>query len=253
MNYSSSNLELGNVYNKYISSSYNPNSQTLNMVNSLPQYSSANMNNLFLSNTPKTTQSYNKPKKHHIIVKPQEMITEPRYLIENVEQTPPPVKIKKSYKNPFNDENKDKILKKSRKVFDDIEIFKLVLSNYFLKIKRIQDKMMNDDFAKKFYEFRKRFYNSVDKTHDKLLETISKMREEFLIVKDNINNNLENNLIKCVHPNQKLQKTFKKYKKSVIKDANREELIIQKNTDKIIALASVIGDFDDEYESNNKK
>ena len=79
------------------------------------------------------------------------------------------------------------------------------------------------------------------------------MREEFLIVKDNINNNLENNLIKCVHPNQKLQKTFKKYKKSVIKDANREELIIQKNTDKIIALASVIGDFDDEYESNNKK
>ena len=252
MNYSSSNIELGNVYNKYISSSYNPNSQTLNIVNTLPQYSSANMNNLFLSNTPKTTQSYNIPKKKHIIVKPQEII-EPKYLIENIQKPPTPVKITKKYKINFNDENKEKILKKSRKIFDDIQIFKLVLSNYLLKIKKIQDKMMNDDFAKKFYEFRKRFYNSVDKTHDKLIETISKMREEFLIVKKNINNNLENNLIKCINPNQKLQKTFKKYKKSVIKDANREELIIQKNTDKIIALASVIGDFDDEYESNNKK
>ena len=252
MNYSSSNIELGNVYNKYISSSYNPNSQTLNIVNSLPQYSSTNINNLFLSNTPKITKSYNKQKKHHIIVKP-ERIYEPTTLIENIEQSPSPIKTKKSYKVTYDDDNKNKILQKSRKVFEDIEIFKLVLSNYFLKMKRIQDKMMNNDFPQKFYEFRKRFYNSIDKTHDTLLETLFKIREEFLIVKKNINNNLENNLIKCINPNQKLQKTFKKYKKNVIRDANREEFLIQKNTDKIIALASVIGDFDDEYENNNEK
>ena len=109
MNYSSSNIELGNVYNKYISSSYNPNSQTLNIVNSLPQYSTTNMNNLFLSNTPKITQSYNKQKKHHIIVKP-ERIYEPTTLIENVEQSPPPIKTKKSLKVTYDDDNKYKIL-----------------------------------------------------------------------------------------------------------------------------------------------
>ena len=171
MNYSSSNIELGNVYNKYISSSYNPNSQTLNIVNSLPQYSSTNINNLFLSNTPKITKSYNKQKKHHIIVKP-ERIYEPTTLIENIEQSPSPIKTKKSYKVTYDDDNKNKILQKSRKVFEGIEIFKLVLSNYFLKMKRIQDKMMNNDFPQKFYEFRKRFYNSIDKTHDTLLETL---------------------------------------------------------------------------------
>ena len=97
MNYSSSNIELGNVYNKYISSSYNPNSQTLNIVNTLPQYSSANMNNLFLSNTPKTTQSYNIPKKKHIIVKPQEII-EPKYLIEIFKNHQLQLKLQKNIK-----------------------------------------------------------------------------------------------------------------------------------------------------------
>ena len=75
--------------------------------------------------------------------------------------------------------NKEKLLIESDKVFDDIEMYGLVLTNDLLKLRRLQQLISRSDFSLQFIDFRKRLYYSIDKTGDKMIDIIKNMREAF--------------------------------------------------------------------------
>lgn len=244
--------EVRNIYNKYQSTSYNPNSPTLNMTHSLPQYSTINTNNLFLQPT-SISHSYIKPKNEHKIkIKPkyretideQEIIPDEPFYTEPTEK-----KIKKIFKSDFG--NRRELLAEAQDLIQELKEYDLIISNELLRLRRIQQRTSGNNFAKDFYDFKNRLYDSINKTHDKIIETIPLLKEEFVEVRNIINDKVKDKLSRTKRPNLKVVKAYNSAKKNFSTNLYNKEFLIKKNTDKIRGLAEMIGDFEDGDDNSN--
>ena len=205
MNTSYNNKDLANINNKYQMTKYDPNNLASLMNSSnLPQYVRPKYNPQdLLSASSASNNRYNAPRKfkrpeginpninipvnNNVFSPKQSNISTPKKS-SNKEQ---PMILKNLYKN-----HKAELLKESEKVFDDIELYGLVLTNSLLKIRRIQQKIEKNDFLKDFILFRKKLYKNVDKTGDNRIKTIKDLREDFKQVKKNLIEHLNNTIVK---------------------------------------------------------
>ena len=82
--------------------------------------------------------------------------------------------------------NRNKLLQESDKIFDDLELYGLVLTNDLLKIRRLQQKINKNDFTLEYNSFRKRLYTNIDNTGDKMVNSIKNITSEFESVNGSI-------------------------------------------------------------------
>lgn len=259
MNSSYKGNEIRLLNNKYQLSKYNPNSSALNMSSNLPQYMSSNTN--MLINNPSQARNTN------ILVRP---IPQNRNVFQsktstlldnnNNQQAAPtqnqiytPV-IQRNFTEPrLNISNKEELLRESEKIFDIIELYGLVVTNDLVKIKRLQQKISKDDFSLQFYEFRKRLYKNIDKTHDKMIDSVKRMKEEFLNTKKNVNENMKSKMRKVTKSGEKVQQIFNVYKNNTSEKMSGVEVMLNRNVDKIKSLATLICEFDEEEEESSSE
>ena len=128
---------------------------------------------------------------------------------------------------------KEKLIKESEKVFDDIELYGLVATNDLLKISRIQQKISKSDFSNEFIEFRKRIYKTIEKTGDQIIDVIKKMREEFNNVKLAINDNMRRKLRRNKAPSNLIDENFKELKDKLNTGVSNTENYVNNNCEKI--------------------
>ena len=128
---------------------------------------------------------------------------------------------------------KEKLIKESEKVFDDIELYGLVATNDLLKISRIQQKISKSDFSNEFIEFRKRIYKTIEKTGDQIKDVIKKMREEFNNVKLAINDNMRRKLRRNKAPSNLIDENFKELKDKLNTGVSNTENYVNNNCEKI--------------------
>lgn len=258
-NLSYNDNEMRMLNNKYQMQKYDPNSQTLNNMNSLPQYMSTNMNNIMNSSQGRSGNILIRPQPQNRNVLQSQTSTllgsninqNPITIIPNDTFAPAPNARNLSARNLSDTQstafsNKELLLKESEKIFDEIELYGLVVTNDLVSIKRSQKKITKDDFSLQFYEFRKRLYKRIDKTHDKMIDTIKKMKEDFLTIKKKVNENMRSKLKKTKKQTERVHQQFNVFKNNVSQQASDTEVLLNRNIDKIKALASIIGEFDDE-------
>ena len=258
-NLSYNDNEMRMLNNKYQMQKYDPNSQTLNNMNSLPQYMSTNMNNIMNSSIGRSGNILIRPQPQNRNVLQSQTSTllgnninqNPITIIPNDTFAPAPNARNLSETQSTAFSNKELLLKESEKIFDEIELYGLVVTNDLVSIKRSQKKISKDDFSLQFYEFRKRLYKRIDKTHDKMIDTIKKMKEDFLTIKKNVNDNMRSKLKKTKKQTERVHQQFNVFKNNVSQQTSDTEVLLNRNIDKIKALASIIGEFDDDEESQS--
>ena len=131
---------------------------------------------------------------------------------------------------------KEKLIKESEKVFDDIELYGLVATNNLLKISRIQQKISKSDFSTEFIEFRKKLYKTIEKTGDQIIDVVKHMREEFTNVKLNINDNMRRKLRRNKGPSSEIEEHFNELKEQIQNGVNKTESYVNHNAEKIEAM-----------------
>ena len=206
MNSSYNNRDLANINNKYQMTKYDPNNLTSLMNSSnLPQYVRPKYNAQdLMSSSSLSNNRYNEPRKYK---RPEPILNSNNNMpIVNNNVFSPKQSNVSTPKKPLNKEpiilqnlyknHKEELLKESEKVFDDIELYGLILTNSLLKIRRIQQKIEKNEFLKDFILFRKKLYKNVDKTGDNRIKTIKDLREDFKQVKKNIIEHLNNSIVK---------------------------------------------------------
>ena len=156
--------DLQTLYNKYRMSSYYPNESMKSNINQ-PQYVPLSNHNLLLNT------SLN---------------------INNLNNMDNPLKNKNEYLQNIKpipnirERNRNKLLQESDKIFDDLELYGLVLTNDLLKIRRLQQKINKNDFTLEYNSFRKRLYTNIDNTGDKMVNSIKNITSEFESVNGSI-------------------------------------------------------------------
>ena len=137
-------------------------------------------------------------------------------------------------------------MKESEKIFDEIELYGLIVTNDLVAIKRSQKKISKEDFSLQFYEFRKRLYKRIDKTHDKMINNIKQMKEDFITIKKNVNDNMKVKLKKTKKQTERVHQQFNIFKNNISQQTSDTEVLLNRNIEKIKSLASIIGEFDDD-------
>ena len=156
--------DLQTLYNKYRMSSYYPNESKKSNINQ-PQYVPLSNHNLLLNtslninNLNNMDNPLNNKNEYLLNIKP----------IPNIRER-----------------NRQKLLQESDKIFDDLELYGLVLTNDLLKIRRLQQKINKNDFTLEYNSFRKRLYTNIDNTGDKMVNSIKNITSEFESVNGSI-------------------------------------------------------------------
>jgi methyl-accepting chemotaxis protein len=253
-NLSYNDNEMRVLNNKYQMQKYDPNSQTLNNINTLPQYLSANMSNIINPNQGRSGNILIRPTPQNRNVLQSQTST---LLGNNINQNPITVFPNDTLApapnaRNFNEtqstavSNKELLLKESEKIFDEIELYGLIVTNDLVAIKRSQKKISKEDFSLQFYEFRKRLYKRIDKTHDKMINNIKQMKEDFITIKKNVNDNMKVKLKKTKKQTERIHQRFNVFKNNISQQTSDTEVLLNRNIEKIKSLASIIGEFDDD-------
>ena len=157
--------DLQTLYNKYRMSSYYPNESMKSNINQ-PQYVPLNNHNLLLNtslninNIPNGMSNPLDNKNEYLLnIKP----------IPNIRER-----------------NRQKLLQESDKVFDDLEMYGLILTNDLLKIRRLQQKINKNDFTLEYNSFRKRLYTNIDTAGEKMVNSIKNITAEFESINESI-------------------------------------------------------------------
>ena len=157
--------DLQTLYNKYRMSSYYPNESMKSNVNQ-PQYVPLSNHNLLLNtslninNIPNGMSNPLDNKNEYLLnIKP----------IPNIRER-----------------NRQKLLQESDKVFDDLEMYGLILTNDLLKIRRLQQKINKNDFTLEYNSFRKRLYTNIDTAGEKMVNSIKNITAEFESINESI-------------------------------------------------------------------
>ena len=156
--------DLQTLYNKYRMSSYYPNESTKSNINQ-PQYVPLSNHNLLL-NTSLNINNLNNM---------DNPLNNKNEYLQNIKPIPN-----------IRERNRNKLLQESDKIFDDLELYGLVLTNDLLKIRRLQQKINKNDFTLEYNSFRKRLYTNIDNTGDKMVNSIKNITSEFESVNGSI-------------------------------------------------------------------
>ena len=176
--------DLQTLYNKYRMSSYYPN-DTMKSTQNQPQYTAIGSHNLLL-NSSLGIRNNNNPLENK----------------DNYIQNIKPI-------SSIAERNRQQLLKESDKVFDDLELYGLVLTNDLLKLRRLQQMTNKNDFSVEFSSFRKRLYINIDSVGDKMTNSIKNINSEFESANNTMLSYFKRNLSRNTELYSKLDTPFK--------------------------------------------
>ena len=205
--------DLQTLYNKYRMSSYYPN-ETMKSNQHQPQYTPIGGHNLLLStslnaNNNNNSNPLNNKSEYLSSIKP----------IPNIRER-----------------NRQKLLHEGDKLFDDLELYGLILTNDLLKIRRLQQKINKNDFTLEFNGFRKRLYVNIDYTGEKMVNSIKNIVSEFESVNGSILSYFKRILNRNTEFSSKLEFPLNNLKESTNNKANKLNKLFKQRADQIKTL-----------------
>ena len=203
--------ELETLYNKYRMSSYYPN-ETMKITNNQPQYTAIGGHNILANSSPNIYNNSN----------PLENKT-------NFIQTVKPIPN-------LAERNRQNLLKEGDKVFDDLELYGLVLTNDLLKLRRLQQMTNKNDFSLEFASFRKRLYINLDNITEKMFNSIKGINADFETTNNSILSYFKRNLRRNTEINSKLEMPLKDLTEGLNGKLTKINKLFQKRAERFKAL-----------------
>ena len=207
--------DLQTLYNKYRMSSYYPNESMKSNINQ-PQYVPLNNHNLLLNtslninNIPNGMSNPLDNKNEYLLnIKP----------IPNIRER-----------------NRQKLLQESDKVFDDLEMYGLILTNDLLKIRRLQQKINKNDFTLEYNSFRKRLYTNIDTAGEKMVNSIKNITAEFESINESILSYFKRVLNRNTEFSSKLEFPLNNLKESTNNKALKLDKLFKQRADQLKRL-----------------
>ena len=205
--------DLQTLYNKYRMSSYNPNESMKSNGLNQPQYIPLSNHNLLLNSSSNINNNINNP-----------LNNKNEYLL-NIKSIPN-----------IRERNRQKLLQEGDKLFDDLELYGLVLTNDLLKIRRLQQKINKNDFTLEFNGFRKRIYVNIDNTGGKMVNSIKNISSEFESVNGSIISYFKRILNRNTEFSSKLEFPLNNLKESTNSKAFKLNKLFKQRADQIKTL-----------------
>ena len=204
--------DLQTLYNKYRMSSYYP-SDTMKSTNQ-PQYTAIGSHNLLLNSSLNLQNNIN-----------NNPLENKNNFIQNIKPIPSVA-----------ERNRQKLLKESDKVFDDLELYGLVLTNDLLKLRRLQQMTNKNDFSVEFSSFRKRLYVDVDTVVDKMVNSLKNINSEFESANNSILSYFKRNLTRNTEINNRLDIPFKDLTEGINGKVNKMTDLFRKRAERFKTL-----------------
>ena len=201
--------DLETLYNKYRMSSYYP-SDTIKSQN-IPQYTA--IGNNLLVNSSIGLRNTNNPLENK----------------DNYIQTIKPIPS-------VAERNRQELLKESDKVFDDLELYGLVLTNDLLKLRRLQQMTNKNDFSVEFSSFRKRLYVNIDNIGEKMVNSIKNINAEFESVENSMKSYFKRNLSRNTEMNNRLDIPFRDLTEGINGQVNKMTDLFRKRAERFKTL-----------------
>jgi hypothetical protein len=205
--------DLQTLYNKYRMSSYYPN-ETMKSNQHQPQYTPIGGHNLLLSssvnaNNNNINNPLNNKSEYLSSIKP----------IPNIRER-----------------NRQKLLHEGDKLFDDLELYGLILTNDLLKIRRLQQKINKSDFSLEFNSFRKRLYVNIDFTGEKMVNSIKNISSEFESINGSILSYFKRVLNRNTEFSSKLEFPLNNLKESANNKVTKLNTLFKQRADQLKTL-----------------
>ena len=86
-----------------------------------------------------------------------------------------------------------------------------------------------------------------------MIDSVKRMKEEFLNTKKNVNENMKSKMRKVTKSGEKVQQIFNVYKNNTSEKMSGVEVMLNRNVDKIKSLATLICEFDEEEEESSSE
>ena len=207
--------DLQTLYNKYRMSSYYPDETMKSNINQ-QQYTPIGGHNLLLStslNMNNNINGLNNP-----------LNNKSQYLLN-----------KKPIPN-IRERNRQKLLQEGDKLFDNLELYGLVLTNDLLKIRRLQEKINKNDFTLEYNRFRKRLYVNIDNVGEKMLNSIKNINLEFESINGSIISYLKRVLNRNTEFSSKLEFPLNNLKESANNKVDKLNTIFKQRADQLKTL-----------------
>ena len=203
--------DLQTLYNKYRMSSYYPN-ETMKSTQNQPQYTAIGGHNLLVNSSPNIYNNSN----------PLEKKT-------NFIQTVKPIPN-------LAERNRQNLLKEGDKVFDDLELYGLVLTNDLLKLRRLQQMTNKNDFSLEFSSFRKRLYINIENVAEKMVNSIKGLNNDYESTNNSILSYFKRNLMRNTEINSKLEIPLKDMTEGLNGKLTNINKLFQKRAERFKAL-----------------
>ena len=208
--------DLQTLYNKYRMSSYYPDETMKSNNINQQQYTPIGGHNLLLStslNMNNNINGLNNP-----------LNNRSQYLLN-----------KKPIPN-IRERNRQKLLQEGDKLFDNLELYGLVLTNDLLKIRRLQEKINKNDFTLEYNSFRKRLYVNIDNVGEKMLNSIKNINLEFESINGSIISYLKRVLNRNTEFSSKLEFPLNNLKESANNKVDKLNTIFKQRADQLKTL-----------------
>ena len=208
--------DLQTLYNKYRMSSYYPDETMKSNNINQQQYTPIGGHNLLLStslNMNNNINGLNNP-----------LNNKSQYLLN-----------KKPIPN-IRERNRQKLLQEGDKLFDNLELYGLVLTNDLLKIRRLQEKINKNDFTLEYNSFRKRLYVNIDNVGEKMLNSIKNINLEFESINGSIISYLKRVLNRNTEFSSKLEFPLNNLKESANNKVDKLNTIFKQRADQLKTL-----------------
>ena len=203
--------ELQTLYNKYRMSSYYPN-ETMKSTQNQPQYTAIGGHNLLVNSSPNIINNSN-----------------PLENKENFIQTIKPIPN-------LAERNRQNLLKEGDKIFDDLELYGLVLTNDLLKLRRLQQMTNKNDFSLEFSSFRKRLYLNIENVAEKMVNAIKGLNLDYESTNNSILSYFKRNLRRNTEINSKLEMPLKDMTEGLNGKLTNINKLFQKRAERFKAL-----------------
>ena len=209
--------DLQTLYNKYRMSSYYPNESMKSNINQ-PQYTALAGPNILLS----TSINMN----NNIINNP---LNNKNEFLQKIKPIPNE-----------RERNRQKLLQEGDKLFDDLELYGLVLTNDLLKIRRLQQKINKNDFTMEFNSFRKRLYVNIDNTGEKMVNSIKNITTEFESINGSIISYFKRILNRNTEFSSKLEFPLNNLKEATNNKAKKLNKLFRQRADQLKTLKNFL-------------
>ena len=209
--------DLQSLYNKYRMSSYYPNESMKSNINQ-PQFTALAGPNILLS----TSMNMN----NNIINNP---LNNKNEFLQKIKPIPNE-----------RERNRQKLLQEGDKLFDDLELYGLVLTNDLLKIRRLQQKINKNDFTMEFNSFRKRLYVNIDNTGEKMVNSIKNITTEFESINGSIISYFKRILNRNTEFSSKLEFPLNNLKEATNNKATKLNKLFRQRADQLKTLKNFL-------------